>query len=364
MVQIEQFHDSNEAFNGPMNQIRKTNYDFVNYNIIEKYRYISNDTYGSVWLLNISLNNIIIHNGDNNKNNDGIRELFGMDDSNSNQDNITKLHIVKVVIGQNNDVIAFIENDTVNNTDSISWTNFTVLNNNGIISNYTYRLIQTLAIMLGNVNWDEWFLPTMEKYIILPDCNTCDENYILHERYGKQSAYYMAVSLAGSTQLPIGRIGCDMNYDTYECHVFYIKSYRSDGYWNSFSVYNGINDLNDDNVIIFFDIMDSELSNIYEWGQCGFTICEALAPHSDDSITHCKTVTHEDLSTDNLYDEIIPHRKSSIGTNGNFCMYVRPKIMDYFYSYEHINGNDNDIEEANNRYFSSHKKKKKKNNTY
>ena len=74
---------------------------------------------------------------------------------------------------------------------------------------------------------------------------------------------------------------------------------------------------------------------------------------------HIVKLLHEDSSTQNLYDETIPRRKASTGTDGNFCMCAKPKLTNYFDSYEYINGNDNDIEEANNRYFSSHNNKKK-----
>ena len=176
-------------------------------------------------------------------------------------------------------------------------------------SNRLYHRSLLGSIKDSILNWDEWFLPKMER-----------------------SAYYAAASL-------VGRIDCDIDYDTYECRVCYTKSHRFDGYWSSFSVHN----------VISFSEMDSELNSIYEWRQCGFTIRDALA-------LHIVKLLHADSSAQNLCDETIPRRKAS----GNFCVCAKPKLTNYFDSYKYINGNDNDIEEANNRYCSLHNNKKTK----
>ena len=129
---------------------------------------------------------------------------------------------------------------------------------------------------------------------------------------------------AGCTQLPIGRIGCDMDWHTYSCRVCETAQTREPGYWMSYEVYNGLND--PDATIRF----DDEVKN-HEWakyGLCGFTIRDAKAEHAtiSDTFEHCKSVTYEDV----LGEEILPRRKPSIGQDGRFCMCVKPKQHELF----------------------------------
>ena len=127
----------------------------------------------------------------------------------------------------------------------------------------------------------------------------------------------------GCTQLPIGRIGCDMDWHSYACRVCETAQTREPGYWMSYEVYNGLND--PDTTLHFEDEIDQE--NFAKYGLCGFTIRDAKAWHTDktDTFEHCKTVTHEDVEG----EMIMPRRKPSMGKDGRFCMCVKPPTDDY-----------------------------------
>lgn len=128
---------------------------------------------------------------------------------------------------------------------------------------------------------------------------------------------------AGCTQLPIGRIGCDMDYHSGSCRVCVSTEYREPGYWTSYEVYNGLND--PDETMHFEN--EIEMESFAKYGLCGWTIRDAKAVHSgDDSFEHCKAVTHEDVEG----EEIIPRRKPSIGGDGRFCVCVKPKELKMF----------------------------------
>ena len=128
---------------------------------------------------------------------------------------------------------------------------------------------------------------------------------------------------AGCTQLPIGRIGCDMDWDSYACRVCETAQTREPGYWLSYEVYNGLNDPAE--TLHFED--EVELQSFAKYGLCGWTIRDAKAAHSGgDSFEHCKTVTHEDVEDEN----ILPRRKPSIGADGRFCVCVKPTELEMF----------------------------------
>ena len=172
-------------------------------------------------------------------------------------------------------------------------------------------------------NWAEWMLPQMDKFIVSPDCSTCDEEHELNSLYGDESAYYMTPVTQGCTQLPIGLIGCDMDWHSYACRVCETSETREPGYWHSYEVYNGLN--NPNTTLHFEDEVGQE--GFAKYGLCGFTIRDAKAPHSleIDTYQHCKTVTHEDVEG----EAIMPRRKPSIGQDGRFCMCMKPKAESY-----------------------------------
>eukprot|EP00486_Rosalina_sp_Unknown_P000608 CAMPEP_0201568888 /NCGR_PEP_ID=MMETSP0190_2-20130828/10205_1 /ASSEMBLY_ACC=CAM_ASM_000263 /TAXON_ID=37353 /ORGANISM="Rosalina sp." /LENGTH=252 /DNA_ID=CAMNT_0047990535 /DNA_START=173 /DNA_END=927 /DNA_ORIENTATION=+ len=167
-----------------------------------------------------------------------------------------------------------------------------------------------------HVNWQEWMVEgtQMQDFLVSPDCNTCEEDFELNVKYGKASGYYMTPVTSGCTQLPIGRIGCDMDWHSYACRVCETAQTREPGYWMSYEVYNGLND--PETTLHFQDEVDDE--NFAKYGLCGFTIRDAKAFHTDvtDTFEHCKTVTHEDVEG----EMIMPRRKPSIGQDGRFCM--------------------------------------------
>jgi len=170
-----------------------------------------------------------------------------------------------------------------------------------------------------HVNWQEWMTVAQDEFLISPDCHTCDAHFELNDKYKTQSAYYMTPVADGCTQLPIGRIGCDMDWHTYACRVCETVETREPGYWISYEVYNGLNDA--DNTFHFIDEVDEE--NFAKYGLCGFTVRDAKADHSAeiDTFEHCKTVTHDDVEGEG----ILPRRKPSMGLDGRFCMCVKPE---------------------------------------
>eukprot|EP00485_Elphidium_margaritaceum_P019055 CAMPEP_0202726258 /NCGR_PEP_ID=MMETSP1385-20130828/184520_1 /ASSEMBLY_ACC=CAM_ASM_000861 /TAXON_ID=933848 /ORGANISM="Elphidium margaritaceum" /LENGTH=996 /DNA_ID=CAMNT_0049392475 /DNA_START=97 /DNA_END=3086 /DNA_ORIENTATION=+ len=170
-----------------------------------------------------------------------------------------------------------------------------------------------------HVNWQEWMTVPQDEFLISPDCNSCDADFELNGKYKRQSAYYMTPVASGCTQLPIGRIGCDMDWHTYSCRVCETSVSRVPGYWLSYEVYNGLND--PDTTLHFMDEVDEE--NFAKYGLCGFTVRDAKAEHSAeiDTFEHCKTVTHEDVEG----EAIMPRRKPSMGQDGRFCMCVKPQ---------------------------------------
>ena len=172
-------------------------------------------------------------------------------------------------------------------------------------------------------NWNEWYLPSSISYLVSPDCSTCDITSELNIIYTKSSSYYMTPTGSQCTQIPISRIGCDMDYNTYECRVCETELTREPGYWLSYPIYNG---LNDDNIGVMHNFNEIELMQQYKYGLCMFTIRDANAVHTDDSFKHCKTATHEDL----ISEEILPRRKPSIGSNGQFCVCVKPENLEYY----------------------------------
>jgi len=178
-----------------------------------------------------------------------------------------------------------------------------------------------------HVNWKEWLTVEMEQFIVSPDCATCDDAHELNQLYGTASGYYMTPVTDGCTQLPIGRIGCDMDWYTSACRVCETSETREPGYWNSYEVYNGLNDPAE--TMHFED--EVGLEDFAKYGLCGWTIRDAKAEHSDtfggDSFQHCKTVTHEDVLSDEV---IIPRRKPSIGNKGKFCVCVKPEALEQF----------------------------------
>eukprot|EP01083_Nonionella_stella_P067359 178121_1 len=186
-------------------------------------------------------------------------------------------------------------------------------------------------------NWNEWLIPSMSQFLVSPDCSTCDVDSELNSIYKYESSYYGTPVANSCTQIPVSRIGCDMDYFTYECRVCESAKTRDPGYWVSYPVYNG---LNDDSAQVIHDYheIDSGTSLIY--GLCLFTIRNANAIHFDDSFVYCKTVTHEDLFREN----IIPRRKPSIGSNGRFCMCVKPEDVDT-YSIDEPQNNTPEIED-------------------
>ena len=174
-----------------------------------------------------------------------------------------------------------------------------------------------------HVNWQEWLTVDMEDFIVSPDCSVCDDGHELNSMYGNASGYYMTPVTAGCTQNPIGRIGCDMDYQSGSCRVCETAATRKPGYWTSYEVYNGLNDPLE--TIHFED--EVELQSFAKYGLCGWTIRDAKAVHSgDDSFEHCKTVTREDVED----EMIIPRRKPSIGGDGRFCVCVKPTELEMF----------------------------------
>eukprot|EP01084_Bolivina_argentea_P078622 142682_1 len=175
-------------------------------------------------------------------------------------------------------------------------------------------------------NWNEWFIPSISYYyLVSPDCTSCDISSELNIKYSYSSSYYMTPIGSQCTQIPISRIACDMDFNTYECRVCESSITRTDGYWKSFPIYNGINnDKNNPNIIHNFD--EIEYENQYKYGLCMFTIRNAYTIHINDSFQHCKTPTHQDLET----EIILPRRKPSIGSNGKFCMCIKPKNLEIY----------------------------------
>mmetsp|Transcript_41398 Transcript_41398/g.66586 ORF Transcript_41398/g.66586 Transcript_41398/m.66586 type:complete len:1075 (-) Transcript_41398:25-3249(-) len=186
---------------------------------------------------------------------------------------------------------------------------------------YHYNLMG--PVKDDHVNWQEWMVPDLDDFIISPDCNTCDEDFELNIKYGTATGYYMTPVTAGCTQLPIGRIGCDMDWHSYACRVCETAQTREPGYWMSYEVYNGLND--PETTMHFTNEIDDE--NFAKYGLCGFSVRDAKAEHSDktDTFEHCKTVTHEDVEG----EQIMPRRKPSIGKDGRFCMCVKPSADKY-----------------------------------
>eukprot|EP01083_Nonionella_stella_P119532 357383_1 len=184
---------------------------------------------------------------------------------------------------------------------------------------YHYNLIG--PVKDDHVNWQEWIIPNMENFIVSHDCKICDENHELNKLYSTASGYYMTPVTSGCTQLPIGRIGCDMDYYSYACRVCETAQTREPGYWHSYEVYNGFND--PETTLHFEHEVDEE--SFAKYGLCGFTIRDAKATHTTDTFEHCKTVTHEDVES----EQIMPRRKPSLGQDGRFCMCVKPNIEDY-----------------------------------
>ena len=130
---------------------------------------------------------------------------------------------------------------------------------------------------------------------------------------------------SGCSQNPIGRIGCDMDFTLGSCRVCEAASreIRKPGYWNSYEVYNG---LNDPSTTLHIDD-EIGMHSLYKYGLCGWTIRDAKAVHlGGDTFEHCKTVTHEDV----MDEIIIPRRKPSIGANGRFCVCIQPKELQSF----------------------------------
>eukprot|EP01084_Bolivina_argentea_P227474 384165_1 len=171
-----------------------------------------------------------------------------------------------------------------------------------------------------HVNWNEWILINdLKSLIVSPDCTVCDESNVLNSNYPQSSAYYMTPVAAGCTQLPIGRIACDMDYNTYECNVCSINGQEHKGYWDVQKVYNGLNDIEE--TFIFDEI---EESSDWRYGLCGFTIRDANAAHIlSNKFSECKRSNHITSKTEN----ILPKRKPSIGTNGKFCMCIQPSNL-------------------------------------
>ena len=115
------------------------------------------------------------------------------------------------------------------------------------------------------------------------------------------------------TQIPISRIGCDMDFNTYECRVCESALTREPGYWLSYPIYNGLN-TDHDHVAVMHNFNEIELMKQYKYGLCMFTIRDANAVHTDDSFEHCKTATHEDL----LSEEIIQEENQTLAVMDNF----------------------------------------------
>eukprot|EP01084_Bolivina_argentea_P113698 202607_1 len=190
-------------------------------------------------------------------------------------------------------------------------------------------------------NWQEWIVPPMTEFLVSPDCATCDEDHELNQLYGTSSGYYMTPVTAGCTQLPIGRIGCDMDWRSNACRVCETQVTREPGYWLSYEVYNGLND--PETTLHFENEVDQE--NFAKYGLCGFTIRDAKAEHesSTDTFEHCKTVTHEDVEG----ETILPRRKPSVGQDGRFCVCVKPDTYtQYTVRSDDLEKKQDEIEEA------------------
>ena len=258
-----------------------------------------------------------------------IKLLPDNDDDDNEVDTLNEFPFVQAQCGGNGYLIVDIDKDT-------NWLNYFTSQ-----KMYHHSLMGPLKDDI--LNWDEWFMPEIDSYLVSPDCSTCDEDELLNSQYSTSSTYYMMAANAGCTQLPIGRIGCDMDYNTYECRACKTLNTRNDGYWGNIAVYNGLNkDKYDSGEAIFLNEKTDYVD--YRFGLCGFTIRDAFATHSseNDTFSHCKKVTHEDT---NVYNRefIVPRRKPSIGTSGEFCICVKPPLDDFDNKFEYLTDEEYDL---------------------
>src|SRR5690606_5453128 len=76
----------------------------------------------------------------------------------------------------------------------------------------------------NHVNWLQWFIPTQDsemddvKFLLSPDCSSCDETVGYNLLYSKQSTYYMSGTIFGCFWATKGQHNCDVDYDTYSCY--------------------------------------------------------------------------------------------------------------------------------------------------
>jgi len=149
------------------------------------------------------------------------------------------------------------------------------------------------------VNWEEWYLPSdaNTKYLVSPDCNTCDEekNFQLYET---KTTYWMTGNLFSCWWNIKGFPVCDLDWDTYTCY------YCGEKYFTG----------NVDPT----PIDESSPADYYDYtGQCVTSIesSQKTVPQIHEECT---------IQTD---DQVM---KPSLGIQGSFCVCVQPSEQKTF----------------------------------
>eukprot|EP01084_Bolivina_argentea_P061233 111910_1 len=172
------------------------------------------------------------------------------------------------------------------------------------------------------INWDEWFIIDSSKYLLSADCNKCSKSNKINKVFGTSSGYYMSANIAGCHNIPFGRLTCDWNPKTYECHACTgIREHET--HLTSYNMYDGVHDEDDDTLYWgrFYNKGTSQDGGILLMGSCGFMPNDAFYSHNSetDGLEYCLASAFSDISQ-TTEENLIPHSKPSIGTDGRFCV--------------------------------------------
>jgi len=158
-----------------------------------------------------------------------------------------------------------------------------------------------------SLKWNEWFIPgqydSKMKFIISPDCNTCEEDN-MRQLYGTETTYWMSGTLFGCFWEMKNQHSCDVDWETDQCYSCANEIIIS----NQVSTRVAIND-------------ESNEADFSATGIC---------PHIVQSATINTPKTH-DLCSHKLEEEDnMLHLKPSLGIAGKYCVCVQSSSQKKF----------------------------------